>query len=324
MQTIAILGANGRLSNAAARAFHRWGYRVVAVSRSGNATGLPQDVEQRAADAMDRAALIDATRGADFIFNGLNPLYTQWKKLVLPMGENVMAAARAHGSVHLFPGNVYNYGHAIAPHVSDAEPQRAETRKGAIRIRLEELFEHEARVAGVKTVILRAGDFYGGPVTGSWFDLVIASKIAKGVFTYPGTRDVPHSWAYLPDLAEAFVRLAGKSDTLETFSSFLFPGHTMTGEELLRHCEKAVGMPLKTAGVPWPMLRLGGLIVPMLREVSEMAYLWKMPHSLDGTALEAAIGSVPCTNPQAAVTAALTDFGIEPAKGRQKLAAAPA
>ncbi|MCP4318021.1 MAG: NAD-dependent epimerase/dehydratase family protein [Hyphomicrobiales bacterium] len=324
MQTIAVLGANGRLSSAAARAFHASGCRVVAVTRSGNAKGLAGDIEQRAADAMDREALIRATKGADFIFNGLNPVYTQWKKLVMPMGENVMAAAREHGAIHLFPGNVYNYGRSIAPHVHDDEQQHAQTRKGGIRIRLEKFFEDQAKTNGVQTIILRAGDFYGGSVTGSWFDLVIAAKIAKGVYTYPGPGQVPHSWAYLPDLADTFVRLADKADELKPFSTFLFPGHTMTGEELKHHCEVAVGAPLKAAGVPWTLLKLGGLVVPMLREVSEMAYLWKVPHSLDGKALEAAIGPVPHTDPQRAVAVALSDLGVRAVRSKQNIAVAAA
>lgn len=322
MQTIAVLGANGRLSNAAARAFHTWGYKVIAITRSGKANGLPPDIERRAANAMDRAALTHVTQGADFIFNGLNPPYPQWKKLVMPLGENVIAAAKAHGAVHLFPGNVYNYGRSVPAHVDTQTPQKADTGKGEVRVRLERFFERQAQSEGVQTIILRAGDFFGGPVTGSWFDLVIAKKIAKGVFTYPASGQIPHSWAYLPDLAETFVRLAGKSNALELFTALLFPGHTLTGDELHGNCEVAMGVPLRTAGVPWPLLRLGGLVVPMLREVSEMAYLWQVPHSLDGTALEAVIGKVPHTNAQTAVAAALADLGFHTAGSQHKPAAA--
>ena len=65
-----------------------------------------------AADALDRQSLIDATRGADIIFNGFNPVYTDWST-ALPMAENVMAACRANGAWHLFPGTVYNFGSPI-------------------------------------------------------------------------------------------------------------------------------------------------------------------------------------------------------------------
>jgi nucleoside-diphosphate-sugar epimerase len=294
----------------AARAFHASGYEIMAVTRSGKANGLPANVQQRAADAMDRQSLIRATEGADIIFNGLNPPYTEWTKCVMPMGENVMAAALHHGAAHMFPGNVYNYGRAIAPTVRDDAVFEGTTRKGAIRIQLEKLFEEQAIRHSVRTVILRAGDFYGGALTGSWFDLVIASKIAKRKFTYPGPMDVLHSWAYLPDLAATFAALAGHLDEMSDFETFLFPGHLMTGDELKRNCEAAVGFGLANAGVPWPLLRIGGLVVPMLREICEMAYLWRAPHGLDGQKLEVLLGSIPRTDPRIAVSSALSDLGI--------------
>jgi nucleoside-diphosphate-sugar epimerase len=324
MQTIAILGANGRLSNMVARAFHLAGYRVIAVTRKGLAKGLAADVEQRAADAMDRQALIHATRGADIIFNGLNPQYTEWNKYVLPMGENVIAAAQAHGALHLFPGNVYNYGRSIPALVGDSTPREDSTRKGCIRNRLERLFRDRSLETGVQTVIVRAGDFYGGKITGSWFDLFITARLAKGKFTYPGPFDLVHSWAYLPDLAETFVQVAGQADDLSGFEEFLFPGHSMTGDELMHHCETASGRELRRASVPWPLLRLGGLVVPILREVCEMSYLWRRSHRLDGTKLEMLLGSIPNRRPEAAVAAAIRDLGIETEAETPRMEAASA
>ena len=62
--------------------------------------------------------------------------------------------------------------------------------------------------AALRAIVLRAGDFYGGAGRGSWFDLVIARDVSLDVVRYPGPLDVVHSWAYLPDLAQALVGLA--------------------------------------------------------------------------------------------------------------------
>lgn len=319
MARVAILGANGRVSKSVAKAFHAAGHKVIAVTRSGRADGLAAGVQQRAADAMDRQSLIRATEGADILFNGLNAPYTDWQKQALPMGENVMAAARSHGAVHLFPGNVYNYGHAIPPTVMETTAFDGSTRKGAIRIQLESLFEDQANRHGVQTVILRAGDFYGTAGTGSWFDLVVAAKIGKRTFTYPGPMDCVHSWAYLPDLAATFAALSRHLGELPVFETFLFAGHTMTGAELKTLCEAAVGHDLSRAGLPWPLLRVGGVVMPMWREISEMAYLWSTPHRLDGDKLQTLMGPVPHTDPRIAVAAALADLGLQvPAIGTNR------
>jgi hypothetical protein len=37
---------------------------------------------------------------------------------------------------------------------------------------------------------------------------VIVKKLPQGRVTWPGALDAPHAWAYLPDLAQAFVRAA--------------------------------------------------------------------------------------------------------------------
>lgn len=290
MKTIVILGANGRLSNMTAKAFYAAGFNVIAVTRSGFAENLPAGILHRAADALDLDALIEATRGADVIFNGLNPIYTKWREMALPMAKNVLAAAKTHNATHLFPGNVYNYGTEITVDMKPEDASSPSVGKGSIRIQMEDLFEQAAKKDNIKTVILRAGDFFGGPIRGSWFDLILATKINKGVLTYPGPMNLPHAWAYLPDLAQAFVALANKADEFSNFERFNFAGFTVTGDEMLAYMKKATETPLKRAGFPWPVLKIGGLFNGMWREVSEMSYLWFTAHSLDGKKLNQAVG----------------------------------
>jgi len=81
-----------------------------------------------------------------------------------------------------------------------------------------------------------------------------------------------------------------------------FAGHTLTGAHLLDAIEAVA----TSAGVqprhgwrrtamPWPLIRVGGLLVPAWREIAEMAYLWRVPHALDGSALRAAVDELPQT-----------------------------
>ena len=317
MTTVAVLGAKGRLSHIVAEAFHDAGYKVIAVSRDGRADGLPADVEQRAANALNRRELVEATRGADIIFNGLNPVYTEWKEKVMPMAENVVAAARANGAVHILAGNVYNYGREIPELADEATPFFRSTRKGGLRIEMEELFERAAREQGVQTIVLRAGDFFGTDKRGSWFDLVIAGRLAKGVLTYPGPADLPHAWAYLPDLAKAFVALAEHRGQFGRFEAFNFAGHTMSGAELAGHVEAALGRKVKRGGFPWIAIRAGGLFNAMWREIAEMSYLWFTPHRLSGCKLAAAVGELPRTPAREAVRQAIENLGILDAGGRK-------
>ena len=299
---IIVIGADGRLANAFAHAAVAAGHRVTGVTRSGRMCHPVEGVAVRAADAMDREALVAACADADMVFNGVNPPYPAWAKAAMPMAENVVAACRAANARMLFPGNVYNFGEGMPECLTPDTPPRPTTRKGRIRVEMEALFER----SGGDVTVLRAGDFYGGPVPGSWFDLMVAKDVGAGKFTYPGPTDRVHAWAYLPDLAAAFVRLA-EAD-LPGFRTYGFEGHTMTGAEMRAGLEKAASRPLRTKGVPWRLLRVVGLLQPMMREVSEMEYLWRVPHHLDGAALEKAIGVVPHTPRDEALATALADL----------------
>ena len=57
-----------------------------------------------------------------------------------------------------------------------------------------------AAAHAVDSVVIRAGDFFGGPGSGSWLDLAMATRLKAGRFVYPGPPHLAHAWAYLPDL----------------------------------------------------------------------------------------------------------------------------
>lgn len=321
MTKIAILGANGRLGRVVAKAFIDAGYNVRTVTRSGKVPAGLKGATAVAGDGLDREALIRATEGVDIIFNGLNPIYTDWGKC-LPMAENVMAACGANGALHLAPGNVYNYGSPIPAVIGEDTPFRPMTEKGRIRVAMEDLFRCEAEAGRVRTILLRAGDFFGGTGTGSWFDLIVAAKMNKGVYTAPGPVDLVHEWAYLPDLARAFVGLAQNLDKLGTYEALNFPGHAVTDLEIKAASEKALGRTLKLTSMPWWVLRAGSPFVAMWREIVSMSYLRFEPHRLVSDRLEGIIGSLPHTPLDRAVAEALFDIGILPVAntGEQKAA----
>ncbi len=117
-------------------------------------------------DARDADSLIEAAQGADVILHALNPPYTAWPKFALGFAETAIAAARASGATLMFPGNVYNYG---AAHAGDARRGDADASDSRAKARLRVEIEQRMRDAtrdGVRVIVLRAGDFFGGAATG--------------------------------------------------------------------------------------------------------------------------------------------------------------
>src|SRR4051795_12314904 len=290
---VLVLGAGGRLGHKAAEAFRDAGWTVTSLVRPGRAARVPAGTQPIEVDALDHAAVSTAARGADVILHALNPFYTDWSRLALPLANSAITAAETTGATLMFPGNLYNYGSPMPPTIDETTPMRPSSRKGQMRVAMEDRMA-EATERGMRAIVLRAGDFYGGG-PGSWLDLVLLKEIGRGRLTYPGPIDLVHEWAYLPDLVAAMVRLAEVRDRLGTFESFGFLGHAVTGRELTTGIARANRRGLQVKRMSWWLIHALRALVPIRRELWEMAYLWHEPHRIDGAKLEAAIGAVPHT-----------------------------
>lgn len=313
--TVLVLGARGRLGMAVAQAFANAGWRVIGQIRPGTTASAP-GVQWLPVDLQDTAALTAAAQGATVVVHALNPPYPKWQQEVPVLMEAAIQVTRALDACLMFPGNVYNFGQDMPELLTEDTPQSPTARKGHLRVAV----EHRLVDSGVRSVVIRAGDFFGGG-TGSWFDLALVKDITKGKMTYPGSMDVATPWAYLPDLARCFVAVADRLEqdpnALARNASFCYPGHRLSGRDWARFLEPIAhekgwlssGQALKIGGMPWGVINALRLFVPMFRELAEMRYLWQKPHALDGSRLEAFMGTLPSTPMPQAVRAALAALG---------------
>ena len=60
----------------------------------------------------------------------------------------------------------------------------------------------------------------------------------------------------------------------------------------------------------WWLIKSFGMLLPIGRELSELEYLWRTPHRISGEKLTRAIGDVPHTPLQNAVTETLKRLGV--------------
>ena len=299
-----VLGANGGIGGELVAALRQHGWRIRALVRRAPASAAQAPIEYRVGDAMNAADVRRAAEGAALIVHAVNPPgYRDWDKLVLPMLHNTIAAARAVGARIVLPGTVYNYGPDAFPLVNEAAPQRPLTRKGAIRVRMEQALR-EAADGGVRSLIVRAGDFFGPRAGNNWFSqcLVKPGGPVKSI-TYPGAPGVGHSWAYLPDLAETVARLVEREEQLGAFELFHFGGHwDADGSAMIGAIRGALGEPaLPVRRFPWFVLNLLAPFKTLFREMREMSYLWRQPLQLDNRRLVAALGTEPHTPLELAV-----------------------
>jgi nucleoside-diphosphate-sugar epimerase len=306
-----VIGATGGIGGAVADRLLGSGWRVRALHRSPEAAAAKtrRQLEWVSGDAMNPGDVLRAAEGARLIVHGANPPgYRNWAGLAMPMLASTIAAATTQGARILFPGTVYNFGPESFPRLSEGQPQAARTRKGAIRVQMEEALARSVD-KGASVLIVRAGDYFGATGNG-WLSPqgLLQGRPLRAV-RYPGPPSTPHAWAYLPDVAETMVRLL-ETDALDAFEGFHMQGHEVTGDALFRALETVAGRSLKLGRLPWPALRAIAPFNETLREMLEMRYLWRQPVLLDNSRLIARLGAEPRTDLTAALKSTLQGMGL--------------
>ncbi|WP_448663092.1 NAD-dependent epimerase/dehydratase family protein [Sphingomonas sp. CJ20] len=306
-KTVLVLGAAGGVGGETARALVRHGWDVRGLVRSPR-PGLDPAVHWIEGDAMDRRAVLDAARGVAAIVHAVNPPgYRDWDKLVLPMIDDSIAAAAVNDARLVLPGTIYNYDPATTPVAQPDMAQTAQTRKGRIRVAMEQ------RIAdsGVRALILRAGDYYGPRAANNWLSqgLVTPGKPVRTI-QYPGARGVGHSWAYLPDVAETFARLLDRDAEMPRLARYHFAGFwDADGTAFVDAIRAVVGVATKVRPMPWALLPFLAPFNRTLHELIEMRPFWQNPVRLDDSTLRAFLGEVPQTPVRQSVRASLDGIG---------------
>lgn len=314
-RTALVLGASGSVGGAATEALLARGWRVRGLARDpaaarANWQGRLGNVEWIAGDALVRDDVVAAARGTQTIVHAVSPPgYRDWDKVVLPMIDNTVAAARLAGGARiLLPGTIYNFDPASTAVIREDSPQRPESRKGLIRVELERRLEMASRELPV--LIVRAGDYYGPRVRSSWFAQAMVQPgkpVTRLTNLSPGTG---HSWAYLPDLAETIARLL-EHPGLRSFERVGFEGFwDHDGSEFPALVAAAVGRAfLPESRFPWWLMRVAAPFGGFPREAMDILPFWRHAVRIDNARLRVLLGAEPRTPALQAMSATLKGLG---------------
>lgn len=318
-KTALVLGATGGIGGEVAAQLLDNGWTVRALKRGElPATDSHDRVTWVQGDALNRDDVLQAAKGCAVIVHAVNPPgYRRWAELVLPMLDNSIEAAIAEQATIVLPGTVYNYGPDAFPILSEDSPQHPQTRKGAIRVEMEQRLR-AASERGCRVIIVRAGDFFGPRVGNNWFSqgLVKPGRPVKTV-SLPGALGVGHQWSYLPDVASTMVALLNRRECLEPFATFHMAGHwdadgTQMAEAIARVVVGHGGDRPWQQAFPWRLVALASPFVVTFRELREMRYLWRQPVRMSNTRLIETLGCEPHTSLDEAVSATLSGLGCLP------------
>lgn len=294
-----VLGASGGAGNAIVRALHADQRTVRAVNRSGQAN-VPEGVEVVAADLMTAEGAADACERADVVYMAAQPPYHQWVDEFPPMLENVIGAVEKSEAKLVMVDNLYSYG-PDAGTINEQTHERATDRKGLVRRHMTgKLFEaHNSE--RIRLTIGRAADYFGPRADNSVLTALAIEPAAAGkTARWPASLETPHSIAYLPDIAAAYVLLG--SDGRADGKTWILPHPApVTGRQFLDLVTEALPNPVKTGALSMMMLRVASPFHVPSREMLGIAYQWTDPFVVDDSAFRSAFGPFDLTPTDQAV-----------------------
>jgi nucleoside-diphosphate-sugar epimerase len=275
------------------------GQEVLVVSRSGATGELGRDAERAgirhvALDASDPAALGGAARGADVLYNCLNPAYDRWPTDWPPLANALLTAAEDTGAVLVTAGNLYGYGAGTQLMREDSPLATTET-KGSVRVAMWREAERRHRAGRLRATEVRGSDYLGPRALGAahagsrMLQPLLAGKTLRPI----GAADVPHTWTYLPDFARALAS-AGSTEAAWG-AAWHVPSHdALTFRELATRFAAAAGVPApRIRPLPLAAVRALGVVSPMLREIAAMGYQFVEPFVMESAQSRRVLGVAP-------------------------------
>ncbi len=257
--------------------------RHVRISQRSRPADLPRAVPFTPCDVLDPASVTAAIAGASQVVVAIGFAYDGdlWRRAWPLAMANLLDGCETAGARMVFIDNLYMYGAQTAALREDmALTDTGE--KPATRAAVTRLWQ--AATTRVKVAALRAPDFYGPGVTLSHLGDLAFGSLGRGkaaqMIVPP---DMPHDFAYVPDIARAAVLLLDAPDSDFGEAWHLPCAPTQTPRAIIALGAAAIGAAPRVFAIPMFIQPLLGRFVPMLREMREMHFQWDRPYAVDAS-----------------------------------------
>lgn len=294
MKKALVLGASGGMGYSIVNELLSRGIEVTAFARTKQKLEKLFDKKQGmnivTGDIFNKEDLLTAAADVDVIFQAANIPYKDWEEKLLTFMTNIVKVSESLGVKLAMVENIYAYGRSQGEKVSEATPKNPHTKKGKIRLQVEEIVKNSNALA----LIAHFPDFYGPNAENTLLHFTLQNVVENKKSMFVGNQSIAREFIYTPDGAKAIVNLALSDQAYG--QSWNIPGsNVITGEEIVEHVRKIIGYDKRVSTVTKGMIKLLGLFNPNMREVVEMFYLNEEPVVLNGEKYEKVIGPIPRT-----------------------------
>ncbi|MFJ3313768.1 NAD-dependent epimerase/dehydratase family protein [Herbaspirillum huttiense] len=312
MSRIALFGAAGAIGQSIASAISAQGlpYRVVGRNEASlrKAFGTDPLAEIVSWNPYSPASVEAAAQGIDTLIYLVGVNYTQFELHPELMRKTLDGAISAGVRQVLLIGTVYPYVLPQTSPIREDHPRNPHTFKGRMRKAQEDLLMQAHSAGRIRAAVLRLPDFYGPGVEASFLHGAIKAAAQGGTADMIGPLDRPHEFVFVPDVGPVVARLISTPAAFGRIWHLAGAGVT-SQQALVEEMERQTGRKLKKRVAGKTMLRIIGLINPMMRELVEMHYLQTQPVIMDDSALQQLIGPIRKTSYADGIRMALASQG---------------
>ena len=278
MKKVLVAGATGGMGRALVTRFLETGFEVTAFARKLDLLETEESINLNRirGDMLNKEELLEAAQGMDMLVHAVSFTYAEWEEKHPKALNHLIQASKETGAGIVLIDNVYAYGRQDQP-VSESSPKQPHTKKGKIRLGMEE----ELIASGVPWMVVHLPDLYGPYATNTILFHTL-EQIATGKSgNFVGPMNVPREFVYTQDAASAIVELILSEGAFN--QHWNIPSiHPISGDELVRLIQEETGYHKKVRSVPPFMIKAMGIFQPFMREVVEMLYLTTDPIYLNG------------------------------------------
>jgi len=172
VRSVLILGATGGFGSELMKQMAKQGWQVRAVTRT------PRDQHENSeqvnwivGDLDKPKSLTEAAKNVDVIVHAVNVPYQHWNPTMVNYTRSIIDLAKDNDAHLMFVGNIYNAGIPAKGTITEHTPNEPVNELGRIRSQLEDMIKSASSI-GLRTTIMRFGDFFGPGVGNSnWFNV---------------------------------------------------------------------------------------------------------------------------------------------------------
>ncbi|GAB4145346.1 MAG: NAD-dependent epimerase/dehydratase family protein [Patescibacteria group bacterium] len=292
-----VLGASGGAGLAILKELFQQDQNVIGVNSSGKVPFEGANIIK--ADALNVTDLVQACKGADYIYHAVNVPYQQWPEKLPKILDNVIEATKQNQAKLIYVDNLYAYG-PVDKAMTEDLPNGATDVKGKLRGELTDKLLQLNSKGIIQVAIVRGSDFYGPQTNAHLGDLVFRNILADKPAQIVGNIDKLHTYTYVKDFARAIVFISTKDKAYgQIWHTPNSP--TTSTKELLEEIFRQAGKTPKIQAIQGLMFNVLALFVPIMKEFKPINYQRSRDYIVDHSKFEKAFGHFETTSYKQAI-----------------------